>query len=134
MIVALESCSIRHPFLFRFEVLAVELEAKSDHFVELVLQALLVGSYLPEYFVSVEAEYELGLVAYGVVPCDLGGDIRVDLDDLEEAVVGCKSLELLVGDGALRVPAGSEVDQSMGVLVLEKVLVKALEAVEAVQV
>jgi hypothetical protein len=38
----------------------------------------------------------------------------------------------LVGDGALRIPAGSEVDQSMGVFVQEEMFVKALKTVEAV--
>lgn len=133
-VVPFEPCAVGHPPLLRPEVLAVQFQAQLHHFVQLILEALFIGSHLPQYFVPVEAEYELWLISDSVVPGDLGGDIRINFDDFEEAIICGEALELLVCDDALGVPVGPEVDERVSVLVLKQMLVEALQAAEAVQV
>ena len=118
-VVPLEPGPIRHPPFFRSEILAIQIKTQLYHLVNLFLESLLVGPYLSDYFISVETENELGLVADCIVACDLRGGVSIDFDDFQEAVAGCNLSHLWVSDRALRVPARPEVDKRVHVLVLQ---------------
>lgn len=118
-VIPLEPGPIRHPPFFRPEILAVQIKTQLDHLVNLFLESLLIGPYLSDYFISVETEHELGLVADCIVPCDLRRGVSIDFDDFQETVLGCKLSELLISDRTLRVPARPEVDKRVHILVLQ---------------
>lgn len=114
--------------------LSISLLSQFNHLVQLLLQTSIVGSNLTNDLVSIQAEEELGLSAYAVVPRNFRGDITVHLDHLQKPVFAGQVDDVLVGDFALRVPAGAEVDEQMRVFVLEEVRVEGLEAGEVAQV
>lgn len=58
------------------------------------------------------------------MPGDLRRHITVYLDDLKESILTSEGGDMLISDLTLRVPVGSEVDQSMRILVLEKMSVE----------
>jgi hypothetical protein len=89
---------------------------------------------LPQNFVTVETEYELRLISDPIVPCNFRRDITVDLDYLQKSIFRSQFGELLICDFALRIPAGSEIDESVGEPVLAQVGVELLEACEVFEV
>lgn len=114
--------------------LSVGLLAQFHHLVQFLLQAGIVGSNLADDLISIQAEDELGLGANAVVPGNFRGDIAVHLDHLQKAIFAGEVDDVLVGDFALGVPAGAEVDEQMGVFVLEEMGVEGLETGEVAQV
>lgn len=85
--------------------LSVRLLAQLHHLVHLLLQTSVVGSNLANHLISIQAEDKLRLGAYAVVPGNLGGDIAVDLDDLQKPIFAGEVDDVLVCDFALGVPA-----------------------------
>lgn len=57
------------------------------------------------------------------MPSDLRSHITVYLDHLKEPILPSDGGDMLISDLTLRIPVGSEVDQSMRILVLEKMSV-----------
>ena len=64
------------------------------------------------------------------MPGDFAGDVAIDLDNLEGALFGGELIYVLVGECAIGVPVGPEVDQSMGKPVGSQVVVQLFQVVE----
>ncbi len=110
LVVLFKASAVGCPFFVGAEEFSVSLCAQFDHFIQLLVESFIVGTDLPNDFVSVQAEDKLWLGANAVVPGDFGGEIGVDLDDFEEAVFAGQFRDVQIGGLALRIPVGAEVD------------------------
>ena len=64
------------------------------------------------------------------MPCNFAGDVTVDFDDLKGALLAGQFVYVLVGECAIRVPVGPEVNQSVGKSVSRQVMVQLFEVIE----
>ena len=112
----------------------VGLFSQFHHFLQLIVQTLLVWTYLPYHLVPVQAKHELWLAPDSVVFGYFGRNVAVDLDDFQEAVLSCKIVDLLISYFAVRVPASSEVDEGVVEFLFIEVGVEGLEAAKGLEV
>jgi hypothetical protein len=64
------------------------------------------------------------------VPGDFAGDVAIDFDDLKGSLFRGELVYVLVGECAIGVPVGPEVDQSMGKPVGSQVVVQLFQVFE----
>jgi hypothetical protein len=73
--------------------------------------------------VTIQAKHKLRLSSDPVMPCNFRRDVTINLDHLQKSIFARQVYNVLVSDLALRIPAGSEIDEKMGILALEEMSV-----------
>lgn len=106
------------------KVLVISLRAQLHHLLQFLLQASVIGTDLSNHLIPIQTKNKLRLTSNPIMPGDLRSHITVYLDNLKESILTSEGGDMLISDLTLRVPAGSEVDQSMRILVLEKMSVE----------